>query len=115
MKDLDDFYLRHQEPVRGCLQALKIFLLSQDPEITVALKYGMPFFSYRGKMFSYLWVQKKDLMPYIGFVEGKRLEHPELVLGDRKRMKIFFINAGQDLPVEILKALIGEAISLYQN
>jgi len=30
-------------------------------------------------------------------------------------MKIFFINAGQDLPVEILKALIGEAISLYQN
>jgi len=30
----------------------------------------MPFFSYRGTMFCYLWVQKKDLMPYVGFVEG---------------------------------------------
>lgn len=113
MKDLDNFYYRYNEPLRGCLLALKTFILSQDPEIRIALKYGMPFFSYRGKMFSYLWVQKKDFMPYVGFVEGKRLDHPELILGSRRRMKIIFINPVHDLPVKSLSVLIRQAISLY--
>ncbi len=113
MKDLDAFYLSHAEPVRGCLLALRTFILRQDPAITVALKYGMPFFSFRGIMFCYLWVQKKDNTPYVGFVEGKQLDHPGLIAGDRSRMKIFLIDPASDLPVKTLAGLVQQAISLY--
>ena len=54
MKALDDFYLQQNEPVKSCLLALREIILSQDADITNALKYGMPFFCYKGKMFCYL-------------------------------------------------------------
>lgn len=71
MRELDDFYLQHDEPIKGVLLALRGIILRQDKEITNILKYGMPFFCYKGKTFCYLWVHKKYRQPYIGIVEGK--------------------------------------------
>jgi hypothetical protein len=70
LRDFDRFYLQKEEPVKSCLIALREIILKQDREITVAWKYGMPFFCYKGKMFCYLWVHKTIQKPYIGFVEG---------------------------------------------
>ena len=88
MKALDEFYLNLEEPVQSSLIALRDIILSQDNDIVNEMKFGMPFFCYRGKMFCYLWVHKKNRFPYLGFVEGKRLEHPQLIIEKRSRMKI---------------------------
>jgi hypothetical protein len=60
MTPLDNFYLQQDEPVKGTLLALRESILRQDGDVTGAWKYGMPFFCYKGKMFCYLWMHKKN-------------------------------------------------------
>jgi len=110
--ELENFYFTKEEPVKSCLLALREIVLSQDKEITAAWKYGMPFFCYRGKMFCYLWVHKKYKQPYIGMVEGKRIEHPKLLIEKRSRMKIMLFDPNSDLPVETIRDILGQAIKL---
>lgn len=115
MKPQDNFYLQFEEPLRGCLLALKEIILSQDQSITPEWKYGMPMFYYKGKMFCYIWVHKKLHQPYIGLVEGKRLEHPDLVQEKRARMKIMLFDADKDLPINTIKSILQSAIYLYTS
>ena len=52
MKELDNFYLQQEEPIKGCLLALRQIILSQDKEVTNTWKYGMPFFATKEKCFA---------------------------------------------------------------
>lgn len=115
MKQLDDFYLNQEEPIKGTLLALKEIILKQDPNITNVLKYGMPFFCYKGKMFCYLWIHKKLNQPYIGIVEGKYFEEDFLIQEKRSRMKIMLLDSDQDLPLERIKMVLQKALNLYQS
>jgi len=115
MKELDNFYFQQNEPIRGCLLALRQIILNQDMEITTALKYGMPFFCYRGKMFCYLWVHKKHKLPYLGMVQGNRLHHPDLLIEKRSRMKIMLFQPANDLPLETIQSILLQAISFHQK
>jgi hypothetical protein len=73
------------------------------------------FFCYKGKMFCYLWVHKKYLQPYIGIVEGKRIEHSDLIIEKRSRMKIMLFDPSEDLPVKTIKLILKQAIDLYKT
>ena len=115
MKTLADHYLSLQEPHKSCLLALRDIILSLDPDITHELKYGMPFFCYKGKMFSYLWIHKSYDQPYIGIVEGKHLTHPLLITEKRSRMKIMLLDSDQDLPLSLIKDILYQAIQLYKD
>jgi len=115
MKQLDDFYLNQEEPIKGIFLALKEIILKQDQEITNTLKYGMPFFSYKGKMFCYLWIHKKLKQAYIGIVEGKHFEESFLIQENRSRMKIMMFDVNENLPLEQIEAVIQKAINLYKN
>ncbi|SUJ27826.1 Uncharacterized conserved protein [Sphingobacterium spiritivorum] len=115
MKTLADYYLSQQEPHKSCLLALRDIIVSLDPDITHELKYGMPFFCYKGKMFCYLWIHKSYNQPYIGIVEGKRLKHPLLITEKRARMKIMLLDPDQDLPISLLKDILYQAIQLYKD
>ena len=115
MKQLDDFYLKQEEPVKGVFLALKDIILKQDHEITHVLKYGMPFFCYKGKMFCYLWIHKKHKQPYIGIVEGKHFDEPFLIQEARSRMKIMMLNADKDLPLEQIESILQKALNLYRS
>ena len=111
-----NYYLEQPEPQRGCLLALRDIILAQDQtNITETVKYGMPCFTYKKKMFCYLWTDKKTDEPYILFVEGKHLDHPDLETGDRSRMKILRINPNEDLPIETIIYLLNQALDLYRN
>lgn len=114
-KELDDFYLRNEEPVRSCLLALRTLILKQDQNISAAWKYGMPFFCYQGKMFCYLWVHKRLNQPYIGIMEGKRIDHPDLILEKRTRIKIILFDPQQDLPIDTIETILDQAIGLYKS
>ncbi|ASS48916.1 MAG: hypothetical protein A3D31_05730 [Candidatus Fluviicola riflensis] len=112
MTQVDDFFLKQQEPVKSCLLALKSVIQNIDPEIELSLRYGMPFFILKGKRFCYLWIHKKYRQPYIGFVDGNQMNHPELLQEDRTRMKILLIDPEKDIPVELVELLVEEAMKL---
>ncbi len=115
MKAVDNFYSKQEEPVKSCMLALKYLILSHDEAITNELKYGMPFFCYKGKMFCYLWYHKKYHQPYIGIVEGKLFHEPSLIQEKRSRMKIMLIDADEDLPVDVIKKMLTKALKFYQR
>ena len=115
MNEVDNFYLKQEEPVKGCLLALRDIILLQDTAITNTLKYGMPFFCYKGKMFCYLWLHRKYKQPYIGIVEGKRFDHPALLIEKRSRMKIMLFDPNEDLPVKTIENILQQAINLYKT
>jgi hypothetical protein len=115
MTELDNYYLQQDEPIKSCLLALKAIILSQDKNITNTWKYGMPFFCYKGKMFCYLWVHKKHKQPYIGIVEGKRIDFPDLIMEKRSRMKIMLFDPNENLPVKTVKNILQQAINLYKT
>jgi len=114
MTGLDNFYLQKEEPIKSCLLALKEIILSYDIRITPNLKYGLPFFIFNKKNFCYLWVDKKTKQPYIGFVEGKKLNHPMLISGNRVRMKILMVDSNEDLPILVIENILKQAIDLYK-
>lgn len=113
--EIESYYLSQQEPIKSCFLALRSIILKQDAAIIETWKYGMPCFSYKKKMFCYLWTDKKTDEPYILFVEGKQLNHPRLEQGNRSRMKIFRINPNKDIPINTIKLLLKEALNLYRN
>jgi hypothetical protein len=112
---LDQYYLRQDEPTKSCLLALRAIVVAQDKDITHELKYGMPFFSFRGKMFCYLWVHKKLHLPYLGIVEGKRLNHPDLIMEKRSRMKIMLFDPEKDLPLNTIVSILQQALNFYKK
>ncbi len=111
----EKFYTSKNEPNKSCLLTLRDIILKQDENITETKKYGMPCFCYKNKMFCYLWVDKKTEAPYILFVEGRHLNHPELEIGTRKRMKIFRVNPIQDLSIKTIESLLNDALDLYRK
>jgi hypothetical protein len=113
MRELDLFYLQQEEPIKGCMLFLRQHILNFDKNITEAWKYRMPFFCYKGKMFCYLWTHKKNGLPYIGFVEGRKIDHPALIIEDRARMKIMLLDPNTDVPIETINVILKMGIDLY--
>ena len=115
MNEIEDFYFDKPEPTKGCLLALRQIILAQDANISETWKYGMPFFCYKKKMFCYFWFHKKYLSTYIGFVEGNKLDHPDLLIEKRSRMKIMLFDPNEDLPIDTIINILQTAIALYKN
>ncbi len=114
LRDIDQFFLNQQEPAKSCLFYLREHILSFNGNITEAWKYRMPFYCCKGKMFCYLWINKKTKQPYIGIVEGRRLEHPLLVMEKRSRMKTMQLDADADLPLQTIDSILKMALALYE-
>lgn len=111
---IDNFYQSKSDVTKNCLLALRDPILSKDANITEAWKYGMPFFCYKKKMFCYLWTDKKTLQPYLGIVEGCKINHPNLVQEKRAWMKIMRFDADQDLPITAINGLLKKVLKLYR-
>ena len=106
LRPIDNYFLQKEEPVKSCLQFLRKYILDLDNGITEAWKYGMPFYFYKGKRFCYLWVHKKYKQPYIGIVDGNRIDHADLITEKRARMKILLIDPYKNVPVKKIKLIL---------
>ena len=115
LSELDQFYLKQEEPFKSCLLGLRDIILSLDKDITAEWKYKLPFFYYRNKMLCYLWIHKKYKQPYIGFVDGGLIDHPDLLQEKRARMKILLIDAEADLPMDKINDILTSAIYICSN
>jgi len=113
LKPADNYFMQQEEPSKSCLLVLRKIILSYNNNIAEAWKYGMPFYCYRGKMFCYVWVHKKYKQPYLGVVEGSKINHPLLIQEKRARMKIMLIDPLQDIPVKTIESILKKAMALY--
>ena len=111
-EQLSYYYLDQPEPLKSALMALSDLIVAFDPDIQVAWKYASPFFVYRNKNLCYLWVDKSNNHPYIGFIDGSQLDHPLLASGERKQIRILPIDPEQDFPVEALHQILAAALPL---
>lgn len=115
IRPADNFYLSKEEPIKSCLLALRSVILKYNGNFTEEWKYGMPVFCLNGKMFCYLWVRKKTMLPYLGIVEGRKIDNAKLLQENRSRMKILLINPEEDLPVKTIYEIFGQLIPFYQR
>ena len=113
LNQIEAFYEKQNEATRECLLYLRQEILKLDPKLNEQWKYGAPFFCYENKMFCYFWIDKKLMQPYVSVAEGRRLDHPMLEQGDRKRMKIIRINPDEDLPISEIRLILNEALTFY--
>ncbi|HRG29664.1 MAG TPA: DUF1801 domain-containing protein [Chitinophagales bacterium] len=109
------FFLSLPQPTQSTFLALSNIILNHHPSITPEWKYSMPFFYYNGRMLCYLWTNKKTGQPYIGFADGNKMDFPELIQEKRSRMKIFMVDAENDLPVKKITLLLKMAITILEK
>jgi hypothetical protein len=114
LRPIDNWFLKKEEPLKSCLQFLRTHIQKQDAAITEAWQYGMPFYCYKGKRFCYLWIHKKYGQPYIGIVDGKKIDHPDLLVEKRARMKILLVDAGKNIPIKKINGILKEVLALYR-
>ena len=88
MKEIDKFYLEKEEPLKSCLMALKSIILNYNEDFVPEWKYRLPCFTYQGKIFCYLWIDKKTKFPYISIAKGSEIDHPDLIKGNRTVFKL---------------------------
>ncbi|RRB04009.1 DUF1801 domain-containing protein [Larkinella rosea] len=110
LRAAETYFLQKEEPVKSCLLALREIILGYDPTIVETWKYGMPVYCHRQKMLCYLWTHKKHRKPYLGIVDGYKVDHPDLLTGKRARMKIMLFDPEKDLPIETIKTLLGAVL-----
>ena len=114
LSPIDNYFLRHEEPIKSCLQSLRQHVKGFDKDITEKWQYGMPFFYYKKKRLAYLWIHKKLRQPYLGIVDGKWVDHPDLLQEARTRMKIFLIDPDKDIPIQKVNTILKRTIKLYK-
>ncbi len=112
LRPIDKYFLQYDEPVKSCLQFLRNYILQLDKNMVEKWKYGAPFYFYKDKRICYLWVHKKYSHPYIGIVDGLKINHPDLLQEKRTRMKILLIDPGKNIPVRKIKSILTKAISI---
>ena len=115
MKSADLFYAKLAEPNAGCLTALRFVILKHNQNISETIKYGMPFFTYKQKMLCYFWIDTKNLLPYIGFMEGCHMNFDWLEAGDRARIRIMYFDPYEDIPLKKVKQTLNASIILLDR
>ena len=115
LRPIDEYFNRQPEPVKSCLGFLRGLILNYDDRITEAWKYGMPFYCFDGKMICYLWTHKQRGHPYLGIVDGNRVDDPDLLQEKRARMKILLVDEKKNVPVKKIKMLLTQIILLRSS
>jgi hypothetical protein len=112
LRPIDNYFLQKEEPDKSCLQFLRKHILGLDKNITETWRYGAPFYNYSGKRFCYLWTHKKFKQPYIGIIQGAKINHPDLLKEKRVTMKILLVDPTKNIPVKKISGILKEAITL---
>jgi len=113
LRPIDRYFLEKEEPLKSYLQFLREYITKQNPNITEEWKYGMPFYCFKRKMLCYLWIHKKYHQPYIGIVEGNKINHPDLIAEKRARMKIILLDPNKPVPLKKIQTILKEVLKLY--
>lgn len=113
LSPVDQWFLSHPEPLAGCLQSLRSIILQSPHGFAETWKYSMPVYCLNNKMTCYLWVDKKTKHPYLGIVEGSKIQQEQLIQDKRRRMKIWLFDPASDLPLRQIQQVLKQVASWY--
>ena len=106
LNTLDNFFFTLEEPEKSCLLFVRQFILKHSIEISEHWKYNTPFYYYKGKWMCYISYHKKTKVIYIGFVQGHLITHKKLASEGRKIVKVFYLDAGEDIDVKSIATIL---------
>ena len=109
-ESVDHYFNSLNEPEQGCLLYLRKLILSFSDKISEQRKFNTPFYYYNKKWLCFISYNPKIKEIYISFVNGYKIDHPQLLSEGRKKMKILRINADEDIDVEGLNAILKLAV-----
>ncbi|MBL4667948.1 MAG: DUF1801 domain-containing protein [Flavobacteriales bacterium] len=115
MRVIDNFYLDKEEPIKGCLLSLKTIICNYNKDLIPEWKYRLPCFMFQNQLFCYLWIDKKTQLPYIAIGKGLKIEHPDLIQGNRTFVKLLMIDPNKDIPIKKIHSIFDMAMKLYNN
>lgn len=110
LSSVDHYFESLAEPERSCLLFLRQFILDYSDTITEKRKFNTPFYYVNGKWMCFISYNPKTKEIYISFVDGFKMLHPQLVSEGRKKMKIFRVDANEDVDVKSLKQILNLAV-----
>lgn len=113
MKPIDNFYFNQEEPTKSCLLALKSIIIEYNSDFEPRWYYRLPCFMYKNQIFCYLWIDKKSQWPYIAIGKGVKIDHPDLIQGNRTFVKLLMIDPNKDIPVSTIHEVFNRAMELY--
>lgn len=113
IRPIDNYFLEKEGALRECLLFLRSYILSFD--LAEEWKYRMPFYCYKGKMLCYLWTDKKTGHPYLGIVDGNKIDCPELKQEKRSGMKILQIDPDAEIPIALIENIVKQAIYIRNS
>ena len=113
LREIDNYFFLQKEPTKSCMLSLRRHILALDERITEVWRYKMPFYCFEGKRFCYLWVHKKFKQPYLGIVDGKLIDHNDLLSEKRSRMKILLLDPEKDLPLRKIDRILKTLLKYY--
>ena len=114
LRPIDNYFLGQKEPIKSSLLFLRQHILNFNKDISEKWQYSMPFFYYKEKRICYLWVHKKFQQPYLGIVDGNKIDNPDLVAEKRARMKILLIDPAKDIPMQKINSILNDVINLHK-
>lgn len=113
IREAEEFYLKKQEPNRGCLLALRKVIFRAGCKAEGNTEMGYALFLLRGKTVLLLVDGKENRQPLHPFCKRDMLHHPELETGKRTKMKILRVGPREDLPIETIRNILQRALYLY--
>ncbi len=113
MKAFDSFYFEKEESIKSCLLALKAIILKYNNNLEPRWYYRLPCFMYKNQIFCYLWIDKKTQFPYIAIGKGIKIEHPDLIQGNRTFVKLLMIDPNKDIPIDKIHHIFDSTMELY--
>ena len=94
--------------------AVVSLIRSGFPELTEHLKYGLPFYHFKGKGLCYVTYHVTVKTVVVGFMDGKQMQHPLLKqTAKQKRVRHLIYEASEDWPEQLYLA-IQEAMTLIK-
>jgi len=111
---IDNYFFNLPEPEQSCLLFVRDFILDYSKDISEEWKFNTPFYYYKGKWLCYISYNKKNKSIYIGFVKGYLMKHAKLVSEGRKQIKVYHLDANNDIDLKSLRSIMKEALKLYK-
>ncbi len=112
MNPVETHIEKQDSQVRPLLHHLRLLILSVSDEVQESVKWSLPFFNYRGKIWCYLSPIKKTGSVDVSFLNGTKIAYrfPVLRTEDRKRVASYRIESLEELDENELLTLIEASI-----
>ena len=105
-----EHFIRLPEPERSCVMFLRDYLKNYSPFISESVRVNTPFFYYKSKSLAFLSYDPKTKEIYLSFTKGYLITHAKLRSEGRKLMKIFRVDAYQDIDLKSLNEILDAMI-----